>query len=556
MKKFTLSFLLVASAIVSAFAQFTEDKPKLVVGIIVDQMKYDYISRYWDNFGEDGFKKLVDEGYFVRNGQYNYAPTVTGPGHASVYSGTSPAYHSIVNNHFYDREKGKSVYCVDDDRYTTVGADTKNGKKSPYRLAVTNLSDELKWASNFRSKVYTVSIKDRSAVLPAGHRADGAYWLDDKTGNWISSSFYMENLPEWIEKMNNAKKRPIDQYLKSTWELSLPADRYTASTEDSTAYESLFPGKSEPTFPYDIKKGVAADRVRAKSGRKYDIIKGTPYGNTVVTEMAINILDNEGLGQDNFTDLLGVSYSSTDYAGHAYGPQSMEVEDMYIKLDGEIATLIKSLDEKVGEGNYVIFLTADHAGAQNAGFMRDRMNFEAVNIKSKEDTKVIDAYLSEKFGEGKYVASNYSGQLYLDRNLIAEKKLDLEEVQAATAEAFMTMPQYAAAILGKDLERNEYTLGYKGLIYNGFNPRYSPDVYGVLKSHNVDYGKGGTTHFSPYRYDTHVPIMFYGWKIESGYTHAPHTITEIAPTICSFLNMNYPSGCYSDPIIIPLEDED
>ncbi|MBB6460835.1 alkaline phosphatase PafA [Flammeovirga kamogawensis] len=553
MKRVILSFLVAFISYTSSFAQFTEDKPKVVVGIIVDQMKYDYISRYWDNFGEGGFKKLVNDGYFVRNGQYNYAPTVTGPGHASVYSGTTPAYHSIVNNNFYDREKGKGVYCVDDKRYTTVGSDSKNGQKSPYRLATTNLSDEIKWASNFRSKVYAVSIKDRSAVLPAGHAGDGAYWLDEKNGNWITSSFYMKELPQWLTDLNEAKKRPIDKYMKSDWTLSLPIEKYGASTEDSTAYESLFPGKSEPTFPYSIKKGVASDRVRAKTGRKYDIIKGTPYGNTLVTEMAMHIIDNEDYGQDNFTDLLAVSYSSTDYAGHAYGPQSIEVEDMYIKLDKEVETLINHLDEKLGGGNYVIFLTADHAGAQNAGFMRDRMNFEAVNISSKEDTQAIETVLNARFGEGKYVASHYSGQLYLDRELIKEKKLDLEEVQLATAEAFMAMPQYAAAIIGKDLERGEYTLGYKGLIYNGFNPRFSPDVYGVLKSHNMDYGKGGTTHFSPYKYDTHVPIMFYGWNINHGETHAPHTITEIAPTVCSFLNMNYPSGCYSNPIIIPMK---
>lgn len=551
-KKTLISSLLILGCITSVFAQFTEDKPKAVVGIIVDQMKYDYISRYWNNFGEDGFKKLINDGYAVRNGQYNYAPTVTGPGHASVYAGTSPAYHSIVNNYFYDREKGKTVYCVNDDRYETVGSDSKNGKKSPYRLAVTNLSDELKWASNFRSKVFALSIKDRSAVLPAGHKADGAYWLDEKNGNWITSSFYSDKLPDWVTALNEGKKRPIDAYMKADWTLSLPIEKYVASTEDDTPYESLFPGKETPTFPYSIKKGVAADRVRAKSGKKYDIIKGTPYGNTIVTEMAMHIIDNENIGQDEITDLLAVSYSSTDYAGHAYGPQSIEVEDMYIKLDQEIANLINHLDEKVGKGNYVIFLTADHAGAQNAGFMRDRMNFEAVNISSKEDTKYIEGVLSARFGEGKYITSNYSGQLYLDRNLIKEKKLDLEEVQRAAAEAFMEMSQYTNALVGKDLERFEYSQGYKGLIYNGFNPRYSPDVYGILKSHNVDYGKGGTTHFSPYKYDTHVPILFYGWKIPSGETHAPHTITEIAPTICSFLNMNYPSGCYSNPILIPL----
>lgn len=552
-KKVLISTFLTICGLTNVFAQFTEDKPKAVVGIIVDQMKYDYIARYWDNFGDDGFKKLIGEGYAVRNGQYNYAPTVTGPGHASVYSGTSPAYHSIVNNYFWDRDLGKTVYCVNDDRYETVGSDSKNGKKSPYRLAVTNLSDELKWASNFRSKVFAVSIKDRSAVLPAGHKANGAYWLDEKNGNWITSSFYTDKLPDWVTEMNEGKKRPIDTYMKSDWALSLPIEKYVASTEDDTPYESLFPGKTTPTFPYSIKKGVAADRVRAKSGKKYDIIKGTPYGNTIVTEMAIKIIENEAIGNDNITDLLAVSYSSTDYAGHAYGPQSIEVEDMYIKLDQEIANLIKNLDEKVGKGNYVIFLTADHAGAQNAGYMRDRMNFEAVNISSKEDTKYIDAALSKRFGEGKYVSSHYSGQLYLNRELIKEKNLSLEEVQEATAEAFMELPHYAAAILGKDLERNEYTLGYKGLIYNGFNPRFSPDVYGVLKSHNMDYGKGGTTHFSPYKYDTHVPILFYGWKIPHGETHAHHTITEIAPTICSFLNMNYPSGCYSDPIEIPLK---
>lgn len=523
-------------------------KPKLVVGIMVDQMRYDYLDRFWYNFGDAGFKRMVDNGFICRNGHYNYASTATGPGHASVYTGTMPAHHGIVNNNFYDRALGKTVYCVADDSVRSIGVENSSGKRSPFRLQVSTISDEMKLASNLKSKIISVSLKDRSAILPAGHHPDGAYWVDDATGKWVSSSYYMSELPDWVVEVNN--KKMADKYLKSTWETLKPIEDYKASIEDNNPYEGKFFGEKEPVFPHNLKKIANSQRM---GGNKYGIVKGTPFGNILVKDMAKVAIEKEGLGQDDFTDVLAISFSSTDYVGHKYGPTAIELEDTYLRLDKDLEDLFAYLDSKVGMENVLVFLTADHAAAHVPAYL-ETLNIPSGYVNNKSVTNKLKSFLSQKYGEGDWVSANHSGQIYLNRALIQEKKLTLKEVQEEAALFMIQLSEVKDALTGYQLWNNEYTKGYRNLVQNTFNHLNSPDVYAVWHANYMTYKKTGTTHGSTHPYDTHVPIIFYGWKVKAGETFKRHSITEIAPTISGLLHIMEPSGCYSDPIPLPLKE--
>ncbi|MDX5348867.1 MAG: alkaline phosphatase family protein, partial [Hymenobacteraceae bacterium] len=292
--------LLVICVVTTANSQKLE-RPKLVVGIVVDQMRYDFLYRYWDKYSDGGFKRLMREGFNFKNTHYNYAPTYTGPGHASIYTGTYPAIHGIVGNDWFVRGTDRNIYCTEDRGVTCIGADTDAGKMSPANLLTTTVTDELRLATNQGAKVIGVCLKDRGSILPAGHAANAAYWYDGSTGNWISSSFYMKELPKWVEQFN--KKKLPAQYLNQDWETLLPLKQYTESTPDENTYEGAFKGQKKAVFPYKLKE---------LRGNSYDLLRSTPFGNTFTKEFAIAAIEEEKMGKGNFTDFLTLSFSSTD----------------------------------------------------------------------------------------------------------------------------------------------------------------------------------------------------------------------------------------------------
>ena len=310
--------------------------PKLVVGIVVDQMKYDYIYRYWNKLGEGGFKRLVKEGFEFSNTKYNYAPTVTGPGHASIFTGATPSLHGIISNDWYNRATKQFVYCVDDSTFKTVGSKGNAGMMSPANLMVNTIGDELKLATNFKAKVIGIALKDRGAVLTAGHAANAAYWFDSKSGNWITSSYYMPDLPGWVNTFN-ALKYP-QQYSKMVWNTLLDISKYTESTPDDTPYESAYKGEDSPTFPHDFGKLNSKD---------YENIRRSPFGNTMTKDFAKAAITAEQLGGDEITDMLCVSFSSTDYIGHQFGTNAIETEDCYLRLDKDIEDFLDFLDKSI-----------------------------------------------------------------------------------------------------------------------------------------------------------------------------------------------------------------
>jgi predicted AlkP superfamily pyrophosphatase or phosphodiesterase len=526
------------------------DRPKLVVGIIVDQMRQEYLYRYNAKYSDGGFRRLMNDGFMLKNGHYNYVPTVTGPGHASVYTGTTPAYHGIISNDWYDKNLKREVNCVYDPSQKVVGSPDGKGEISPFRMMTTTITDELKLYSQKRSKVIGISVKDRGAVLPAGHMADAAYWYDSRSGKFITSTYYMNVLPQWVEKFNALNL--ADKYLSRDWTTFFPIEQYTESGPDDSPYENRLGGKERATFPYNLKE------LRKKNG-EFDLLVNVPFSNDLVTDMTKAAIDGEKLGQGATTDFLAVSYSSTDIIGHAVGPNAVELEDTYIRLDRNIEDLLKTLDAKVGRGNYTVFLSADHAVADVAQSLKDNRlpggYFSFANLKAS-----LNDYLKKYFPGKELVEAIDGDQIFFNHGAFQnDPQSSGVEIMVATelvVNYLLAQEGVANAYSESVLRQGQYTEGgVKGMVIRGYHAKRSGDVIVVLES--GWYGAGrvtGTTHGSPYTYDTNVPMLFYGYGIKKGSSVKYHAITDIAPTLSVLLNIKFPSGCTGEPVEELFED--
>ncbi|MGB6154042.1 MAG: alkaline phosphatase PafA [Pricia sp.] len=517
--------------------------PKLVVGVIVDQMRYDYITRFYGQFGDDGFRRLLNEGFNCKNNHFNYAPTTTGPGHTSVYTGTTPATHGVIANSWYDKTTGKDIYCAGDDSYESVGTDSDAGKMSPHRMAVTTITDQLRLASQMRGKTIAVAIKDRGAVLPGGHTANAAYWYHGRDeGHFVTSTFYMPKLPKWVDDFNSSNA--AEKY-KKPWSTLKPIASYLESGTDDNRYEGLFEGEKSAVFPHDLPKLWDANG-------KFSLLSATPYGNSLTADFAIAALDGEKLGTDDITDFLAVSFSSTDYVGHKYGVNSKEIQDVYLRLDQDLARLLNALDKKVGKGEYTLFLTADHGGMDVAAFLADS-KIPAGNTSWDDSKQKFDAFLKYTFGTTDVVKTFSNYQFFLDHDVVKNLDMSPKEVQEAIAAEILTYESVAHVYTAYQMWQNEYTHGIPHLIQNGYNQKASGDVIVVLKPDYVSYSDTGSTHGSPFSYDTHVPLLFYGKGIKSGSTVVRTEIPDIAVTMATLLGIAFPSGATGEPIRAVLE---
>jgi predicted AlkP superfamily pyrophosphatase or phosphodiesterase len=509
----------------------TLERPKLVVGIVVDQMRYDYWYRYFDKYAEGGFKRLLRDGFNCRNHHYHYAMTVTAAGHAAVYTGSIPAMNGIIANEWFDQKLGRTVYCVDDSTVQTVGStNPKAGKMSPKNLLVSTITDQLRIGTNFQSKVVGVAIKDRGSILPAGHTANAAYWFDTKTGNWITSDYYMKDLPNWV-KNYNARKRP-SELMQLGWKPLLPLDQYTESTADNKPYESKLVGTTSPTLPQDL-AGMAGDA--------YGILASTPHGNTITKEIALEALKNEDLGKGTATDFLAVSFSTPDYVGHAFGPNSVEEEDTFLKLDQDIAEMLKAFDEQVGKGNYMVFLSADHGVMDVPGFWKEHKLPAGILDVAKMSSNLKEK-LKATFGEGEYVRSTDNYQIYLNHQTLSDKKISVEDITKIARGLFLPLDGVADVVNLREIGKanlNDYLLT---LYKNGTHAKRSGDVQIVVEPGWFAGRLTGTTHGAPYNYDTHIPLLFYGWGIEKGETFERTAVADTAPTVAAMLKILEPSG--------------
>lgn len=517
--------------------------PKLVVGIVVDQMRYDYLNRFWNHYSEGGFKRLIGDGYNCKNNHFNYAPTYTAPGHASVYTGATPATHGIIGNDWYDKDLDKSVYCVSDDSYNSVGTTSDAGKMSPFRNNVTTITDQLRLHTQMLGKVIGIALKDRGAILPAGHAANAAYWFHGKSeGNWITSTYYMNDLPKWVVDFNSST---ITESYKKPWTTKENIATYVESGTDANAYEGLFDGEKNSAFPHDLPALWEANG-------QYDIIKSTPYGNSLTVDFALAALQGENLGADAITDFLAISFSSTDYVGHMFGVNSKEIEDTYIQLDADLERLFKELDAKVGKGEYTVFLTADHAAVDVPSYLKDQ-KIPAGYVQKKEIKEKLNEFLKYTYGTVDIVKNISNDQVFLDHKIVKNLNLKLESVEEQLAAEFLTYNIYDRVYTGHQMWVNNYTHGIPYTLQNGYNQQRSGDVLLVLKPGVISYDVTGSTHGSVYSYDTHVPLLFYGKGIKKGETYERTEIPDIAPTISALLGMEYPYGVTGNPIVDVLE---
>lgn len=514
------------------------ERPKLVVGLVIDQMRWDYLYRYYDKFGNDGFKRLLNQGYSLNNVHINYVPTVTALGHTSIYTGSVPAIHGIAGNDWFDRTTGKSVYCTTDESVKPVGTtNTKVGSHSPKNLWSTTITDELRLATNFQGKVVGVSLKDRASILPAGHNPNGAYWFDDSSGNFVTSTYYMNDLPQWMKNFN-AQNLP-DQLVANGWNTLLPINQYTESSPDNSSWEGLLGSAKTPTFPYN---NLAADYQAKKDNIRY-----TPFGNTLTLAVAKASIEGENLGKDAITDILAVNIASTDYAGHKFGPNSIEVEDVYLRLDKDLAEFFNYLDKNIGKGQYTVFLSADHGGAHSVGFMKEHKMATGFFGEGAESN--LNQMYKTKYGQDKMVTSIDNYQIYLDHDLMKKNKLDESNVVDYLVDELNKDQTVLFAINMKKLGQAPIPEPIKSRIINGYNWQRSGDIQ--LISHDSmlpPYSKTGTTHSVWNSYDSHVPLIFMGWGIQQGESNKEYNMTDIAPTLAALLRIQFPSGNIGNPI--------
>lgn len=517
--------------------------PKLVVGIVVDQMRYDYITRFWNHFEEDGFKRLVNEGFNCKNNHFNYAPTSTGPGHTSVYTGTTPATHGIIGNNWYDKVSDAEVYCASDDNYASVGTTSDAGKMSPHRMNVTTITDQLRLHTQMRGKTIAVALKDRGAVLPGGHTANAAYWFHGvDEGNWVTSTYYMNELPKWVIDFNSSDK--VEQY-KKPWTTAKEISTYVESGSDNNNYEGLFETETTPTFPHSTLNLL-------NKKKDFEILKATPYGNSITTDFAIAALEGEDLGKDKITDFLAISFSSTDYIGHKYGVNSKEIQDAYIRLDVDLQRLFKTLDKKVGEGEYTVFLTADHGAINVPAYLKDQ-NIPAGYIEFDDIKLKFEEFLKYKFGTTDIIKNFSNYQYFLDHKVIKNLDIEIAEAQEIIAKELLGYEGIDRVYTGQQMWQNNYSTGIPYILQNGFNQKRSGDVLLVLNPGVISYPKTGSSHGTPQIYDTHVPLLFYGKGVKKGSTYQRTEIPDIAPTLATMLGIAFPNGTTGKPISEVLE---
>lgn len=512
------------------------NKPALVVGIVIDQMRADYLYRYADVYGDRGFKRLMGEGHTCENTFIRYLPTYTGPGHASIYTGSVPSLHGIASNDWYERNPWRMVYCTADSSVSAVGGTARAGKMSPRNLWATTITDELRLSSNFRSRVFAISVKDRASILPGGHTANAAYWMDDSNGVFMSSSYYMKELPNWVQTFNAGNK--AKNYLQENWNLFLPQSRYTQSTSDQQVYEGKFAQETTTTFPHKLAHLRGAE------------IKKTPFGNSILADFAKELILQEKIGKGTETDFLTISFSSTDYVGHMYGPNALELEDTYARLDALLADYLSFLDREIGKGRYTVFLTADHGVAHNPQFLNDNklpgLFFFGSNLRKSLNQQLATRFPIVPDSLILDVSENY---IWLNEALIKNRNLDRQQIVSTILEELKSSPEIQWAIDMRQLGQTALPEPLGPMAVNGYVAQRSGDILLLLKPGFLDaYSKLGSTHGTWNPYDARIPLVWFGWGITPGITYAPVSMSDIAATLSSLLHIPLPNACIGQTI--------
>jgi predicted AlkP superfamily pyrophosphatase or phosphodiesterase len=468
--------------------------------------------------------------------------TQSAPGYATISTGTEPSSHGITSDFWYLPLKNELIYCTKDNSVSSVGGSFESGMFSPVNLQASTFSDELKMSTNKKAKVFGVGLKENSAILSAGHAADGAYWFDNTTGTWMSSSYYFNALPVWVNDYN-AMKFP-DSYLNGIWNLFRPEKDYADCLPDSNGIEMGF--NSINYFPYDLKKMSSKGILNSRND--YSLLRETPFGNSLTTSFAIRLIQNEGLGKDDITDYLSICYSATDNIGHRFGPSSVEMGDAILRLDDDIKNLLTYLTDSIGKKNVLIYFTSAH-GISEIPTVLENNRIPSGYFKQNQALQLLRSYLNAVYGEGDWVKGYSERQIFLNRTLIEDARLSLDEVQKKVARFLVQFTGVAAAYPYSAFEANDFGNGNLKRIINNFSPQRSGDVIVTLNPGWVEKESDYVTnHNSPYEYDSHVPLIWYGWTVNRAAVTRQVNMIDIAPTLSSLCKIPIPNASTGEPM--------
>jgi predicted AlkP superfamily pyrophosphatase or phosphodiesterase len=539
LRKFVSVILLtyIFSGMSGQSAYIPPDKPKLIIGIVVEQLRYDQLEKYRDKLGENGIKKLLNEGTAYKNASYQYILTQSAPGYATIATGTEPSFHGITSDNWYLPLRNELIYCTKDNSAKPVGGSYEKGFQSPLNLLSSTFSDELELATNNRSKVYGIGLKDYSSILLAGHAGDGAFWYDDVTGTWMTSNYYMENIPVWVNDFNALMMS--ESYLNGTWETLHTVDFYSQCLPDSNKYETGFNGLSY--FPYDLDILSSNGKKGLGKIRDFSFLRETPFGNSFTNEFALRLIKEEELGSDDVTDFLSISYSSTDYIGHRFGPSSVEMEDAILRLDKDIETLLNYLNENIGKKNVLIYFTSAHGISEIPAVLQDN-RIPSGYFQRNQALQLLKSYLNAVYGEADWVKGYYENQIFLNRTLIEDSKIPLEDIQKKIARFLVQFSGIASAFPYSAFEANDFSNGLLKKISNGFSSQRSGDIIITLNPGWVDKDDYVTNHNSPYDYDSHVPLIWYGWSVNRATVTRKVNITDMAVTLSGLCKIPLPNA--------------
>lgn len=508
-------------------------KPKLIVGITVSGMQYDYLSVYWDKFGDKGFRRMATSGANCKNARYNYLITDPTAGYASIACGTRPSEHGVVSDYWYARLNNKVVSSVRDEKQSTIGGSYGAGNYSPWAMHSRTLADEMRLKSRFTSRSIGVAMDPGAAVLLAGHTATGAYWLDPAHATWTTSSFYMDSLPGWLNEFNQKNYRDI--YLDRSWETLRPIGEYTESMLDNNDYEEGFKGQN--TFPYDLARLSSSGR----ESRDYSVLMTTPWGNTYTKDMAIAAIVNEELGKGEASDMIHISFNATAYLADRFSTWSVETQDTYLRLDEDLAHLLDFLDDYLGMENVMVYLTAENALAVDPRYLAEsRVPSGFFNYRTS--ISLLKSYLNAVYGRGDWVTFYYAQQIYLNHQLIEDAGLKLEEVQDAVARFMVQIEGVSNAVQSYVLQQNHFTDGVLHRVQNSYYQKRSGDVILYLTPGWVEHSSITGDDFNEFRYSPHVPLLFYGWKIRRISITQRVSPVDIATSVASFLEISMPDN--------------
>ncbi len=539
----TISLLFaIVRSITAQSAYIPPDKPRLVVGIVVEQLRYDQLERIWDILPDNGLRRMVNEGTYYRNTSIDHLSTQAAPGLATIATGASPSAHGITSDSWFSPFNDEMIYCVQDPSVNPVGGSFETGLFSPANLLSSTFADELQMATCHRSRVYGIGIREMSAIITAGHAADGAFWYDDRTGTWMSSTWYAPVLPPWLMDMN-AMMLPL-QYLNQQWKPLLDPATYPGCQPDSGKYEAGFNGQT--WFPYDL-KALSTKGKLINVTRNYGLLRETPFADDFTTDLAIRLIDNEKLGQDEITDYLAITYSASDYIGHRFGPTSLEASDALVRLDRNIARLLDKIDKSLGKKNVLVYLVSAH-GVSEIPAVLGQHRIPSGYFRVNQSLQLLRSYLNAVYGHGDWVRGIFDSQIFLNRGLIEDAKISLEEVQKRVARFMVQFAGVASAVPTSAFEMSEFSGGLLQKMSNNYSQQRSGDVMFALNPGWVEKNDNVTGHNSPWEYDSHVPLIWFGWTASKASVTRSVSTRDIATTLSVLCRVPLPNASSGDPL--------